>query len=917
MGLHPADLEAWLAHLPHGVAALAPVRDGDGRIIDFRYDFVNTKLAQILDHPCAALLGRSLREVHRQPAVGAAIERLALAADRDEVTVDSLRSRSGSLVVSAARVGAHLVVATRHPAEEVRQNRVMSELLESLERSSDFLAVLDPVVDPASGTLSDFRIRSMNDAGLRRLGLSRGTAIGGLMGELLPGMAVPLRDGLRQVVFTGLPFVAEEIIGGQHYAGTMRVVATPFEDGIIVTSRDTSGETQTRAALAASEAQFRTTVEALYEGVIVAAPVRDGGGALVDLRVEFVNEVAAAVAGLSRRQIVGRTIGRLLGRVPHLLATCAEVLDSGRPAVVDVDWDDAQGRRTFEARIARSADGLVAAVQDVTERRRVAERIAESERRYRLLADHAGDVVLLSRGGRLEWVTASVEQLIGLTPEELAELPLMDWLHPEDAPTVVAAAISLARTGAGQGRMRAKHRDGSYVWIEVLLRAIPEYDPLGSVVVATVWNVQAQVEAEQELERAERGRRAQEERIQQATRLESLGVMAGGIAHDFNNLLVGVLGNTEMALHALTRAQGAASAEQVHAAIDRLGNVVIAAQRAAELTQQLLDYAGRRPRGREPVDLRDLLEELPGLVGLRLGANTELFVEPEAEAEAGRPVVLGDRGQLQQVLMNIVINAGDALLDRPGRVHVRLSTRTVAGEGGGEGGGEGDGDTIPGSASPAGAFAVVEVTDDGVGIDPDALGRIFEPFFTTRANGRGLGLAVVHGIVRSHGGRISVTSEPGIGTVMTVLLPTTDVVAAAPELTPPPPDVTTTPLVLLIDDDAGVAEVGALVLRSGGIEVDVETDPARAVERFRARPESYSAVLLDLSMPTMHGDQVLAGLRSIDPAVPVVVVSGDAEGAMGGRLDALGVRALVHKPYRAGDLLTAVVSALRPTTAVT
>ncbi len=902
MGTQPADAEAWLGQLPHGVAALQPVRDDTGQVVDFRYDYVNAKVAQIFGYQQAAMEGRLLTEVHRWPEVGVAIEQLAFVLDTEAGgVVDLLRSGGGTVVVSLTRVGSRLIAAVRDPRDDVGRNRALGELLDSVERSADFVAIFDPVASQATGELVDFRIRSINDAALQRLGLVRETAVGGLLREVLPGMTERIRTGLEHVARTGQPFIAEDIVGAAHYVGSMRVAATPFEGGIILTSRDTSAEHRTREALATSEAQFRATLEALHEAIFVVSPVRDDHDAVVDLRIELVNEAAVRLVGLTREQVVGRPIDELFpGRPRADLDRCIEVLETGRPGVLDVVSRDASDMRAFEARVARFGDGLVAAVQDVTAQRRAAEQLADSERRYRLLADNAGDVVLLARNGRTEWIAPSVEQLVGYTPEELAELPLTDWVHPDDAPAVLDAALSLAETGSGRARLRARHRDGSIVWVEALLRAIPDFDDAGGAVVATVWNAQAQVEAEQELERAEQARRAQEDRIHQATRLESLGVMAGGIAHDFNNLLVGVLGNAEMALHTLARARDTGSVEPVDAAADLIGNVVLAAHRAAELTRQLLDYAGRRPRDREPVDLHELLAQLPGLVAPRMGATTELQVH----VGDGPFVVVGDHGQLQQVLMNLVINAADALVDEPGRVTVRLDRKVLD-----------PADVTdwvaPDCAEPRGCV-VLEVTDDGAGIDPGALGRIFEPLFTTRAGGRGLGLAVVHGIVRSHGGRITAASRQGVGTTMTVVLPATDRVVGASTPGSTVHGLMTAPLVLVIDDDDQVAEVSSLVLRSGGFAVEVETDPARALQRFRERPAAYGAVLLDLTMPTIPGDQVLADLGAIDPAVPVVVVSGYADAEMEARLADLGVSAFVHKPYRAGELLTAVVAVVRP-----
>ena len=391
--------------------------------------------------------------------------------------------------------------------------------------------------------------------------------------------------------------------------------------------------------------------------------------------------------------------------------------------------------------------------------------------------------------------------------------------------------------------------DGSTIW--VLARGPGVHGDDGTVV--RLIGTDVDVTDRKRLEATHRDLR---EQLIHAEKLKSLGVLAGGIAHDFNNLLTTVLGNADLALDQLPEDS------PVRKSIQRIDTAV---RRGAELTQQLLAYSGKGAFVIKPVDLSRMVGELGGL----LGVSTSKKAIVHYELADGLPAVEADAGQLQQVVMNLMTNASDALTDRGGTIHLRTGVTELPDCGTG-----GSADDPP----AGGCYVFLEVADDGVGMDDEVRSRIFDPFYTTKLSGRGLGLAAVQGIVRGHRGGLRVESQPGKGTVVTVLLPASDAEAVerAPGV-PALPDDLGGGTILVVDDEDGVRELATTVLQAAGFTVIGARDGREAVERFNERPDEITLVLLDLTMPRMSGQEALAEIRRIRPAARVVLSSGYPE----------------------------------------
>jgi CheY-like chemotaxis protein len=353
-----------------------------------------------------------------------------------------------------------------------------------------------------------------------------------------------------------------------------------------------------------------------------------------------------------------------------------------------------------------------------------------------------------------------------------------------------------------------------------------------------------------------------------AQRAESLGVLAAGLAHDFNNLLVAVLGNADLALREITATSPGRSA---------LENIRTAALRAAELTDRLLVYAGHGGAGTVRIEPALIVDELLRILAPSLPDDIKFTVDLPAKL-----AVRGDPGQLRQVLLNLVNNARDALLGRGGEVTVRAVRIHVDGTP--------HPDDVQGAA--AGSYVMIEVSDDGPGMDPETLRHVFEPFFTTKQTGHGLGLAAVLGIVRAHGGGIRVTSTTGLGARFQVLWPAA--ITAALDAVPAP--VGGSPTVLVIDDEDLVRDVVARMVEELGYAAITAPDGKSGLAMLEH--QVVDAVLVDLTMPLMSGTDVIAALRERRPNLPLIVCSGyDRDGR--GPLQA---DAFLPKPFRIDSL---------------
>ncbi len=375
-----------------------------------------------------------------------------------------------------------------------------------------------------------------------------------------------------------------------------------------------------------------------------------------------------------------------------------------------------------------------------------------------------------------------------------------------------------------------------------------------------------------------------EERLRQAQKLESLGMLAGGIAHDFNNLLTVILANASLAQRDLPK--GSSSRSPLLAVLE-------AARFAARLTDQLLAYSGGASSALEPLDVSVRIGEIEGLLRSLLSDEVEL----ELRLEPDLPRVAADAAQIQQLVMNLVRNAAEAIGEKPGRIVVETGTESL--------GEDAAAKMASGTSIEPGPVVRLCVRDTGCGMAPETAERIFDPFFTTKFTGRGLGLAACHGIVRSHHGALRVESDPGEGTAFFAYFPADRsrprragrAAGGAGK-------------VLVVDDDEAVREAARRCLERAGYRVGEASSGRDAVAQLQEDPQGIDLVLLDLTMPDLDGEQTFLALREIAPALRVLLSSGYDPGEVARRFGVEGVRGFVAKPYEPETLVAQVADAL-------
>ena len=619
-----------------------------------------------------------------------------------------------------------------------------------------------------------------------------------------------------------------------------------------------------------AEATSDAIVEALPDAVLLLTPdgrvssVRGGGSA---------RPAAESLVGMRLDEALPAASGELVTE------SVAAAFRTGETQIVEVSWAFDGRPRRFDLRLSRiSPHAAVAVLQDVTERAETASFLA------RISLAVPGIVYLYSRwpDGRdaFLYVNAAVEKLLGVSAAEVWADAKTAWRHilPEDVPGLEEVIQRSFRTGAVfDHQFRVQDRNGLR-WLRAQsVPSPPEAD--GSVTWAGVMlDVTRERTAEEE-------QRNLAERTARAERLEQLGLMAGGIAHDFNNLLVGVFGSA---------AQLREELGPDHPAVGLASEIEQAAHRMADITRQMLHFSGKSPAPARQVDLARAVRDSVALVQASVGGGARVELRLAAEG----PEVFIDPGQVTQLLANLVLNAADAIGVGHGTIWVETGVTEVSAR-----------DLVEvlwGTMLAPGRYASLVVRDDGPGMTALVRAHAFEPYFTTKPAGRGLGLPVVAGIARSAGGAVQVTSEPGRGTLVQVLLPIAEPVAARPRAAAPDAP-RTGALVLVVDDEPHVRSVAKRILEKAGHRVMVAEDGEVAVSIARESP--VQVALVDATMPGMSGAQVLAALAEVRPGLPLVLMSGYARDEVreAAQRAAAG---FVAKPFTPDDLRQAVLAAL-------
>ncbi|MBI3666134.1 MAG: response regulator [Acidobacteria bacterium] len=508
------------------------------------------------------------------------------------------------------------------------------------------------------------------------------------------------------------------------------------------------------------------------------------------------------------------------------------------------------------------------------ENRSLALDLQHESSRLRLLVDHINDVVVIEDlDGRVAFANDRFFELFGLSRSQAPPLRLEDFIHPEDRPLRPRRSLTASgRLEAARFEFRGVRQDGAVLYLESSRAVVRQHDVARGV---------------QSVIRDITERRNLEAQLQQAQKMEAVGVLAGGIAHDFNNLLTAILGNVSLALLRLgddhPAKRGLLDAEQ-------------AAERAAELIRQLLSFSRKSPSRPRPTSLNACVAETVSM--LRCTIDPRIVIEIHEEPELW--LVEADASQMHQSLMNLCLNARDAMPEG-GRLTIATANRALDGE-----------FCRHEPQARCGEFVQFSVADTGIGMDPDTVARIFEPFFTTKGLGKGtgLGLAMVYGIVKQHGGWVTVKSKPATGSVFSIFLPRSYATLPQQGRLPVSAAPAGSGTILLVDDEEVILNLGRAILQDGGHHILEAHDGEEAIRVLQQERKNIDLVLLDMTMPRKSGRDTLQEIHRLAPEVPVVLSSGYTLEGGPDELMTLGARGFVQKPYRPDELVRVVREAL-------
>ncbi len=585
---------------------------------------------------------------------------------------------------------------------------------------------------------------------------------------------------------------------------------------------------------------------------------------LEDGRYVDVNEAFCRLVGWNKKELIGRTSSDIgLWKDPEDRVKAIQILErSGNLRNFDVDFVNRAGDEIavlWSAEIIE-LDGqkyIISVVTDMSDRKRAEQALRESEEQYRVLVEHANDAIFIAQDGKLKFPNPRTLDLIGYSLEEIEKTLFVDFIHPEDRSLVVRNY---------EKRLKGEELPSTYSF-----RIVTKTGEIRIVQINAVRIEWKGKPASLNFLRDVTELKQLEEQLMESHKMEAIGMLAGGVAHDFNNLLMGIQGSASLMLLDLSPG---------HPHFEPLKNIEQHVQSAASITRQLLGFAKGGKYEVKPTNLNQLLRQCAELFGR---TKKEIRIREKYQGEIRTTEV--DRSQLEQVILNIFINAWQAMPDG-GDLFIQTENVSLTGE------------YTSMFQAKEGPYVKVSITDTGVGMDEDTKQRIFEPFFTTKEmdRGTGLGLASAYGIVRNHGGFITVTSEIGKGTTFSIYLPASEKEVREERFVPQDiPKGSET--ILLIDDEEVILEVGVNMLETLGYQVIAASSGEEALAIFKEKRHEIALILLDMIMPGMGGGEVFDTIRSVDPEAKVLLSSGYSANGKAREILDRGCNGFIQKPF--------------------
>jgi two-component system cell cycle sensor histidine kinase/response regulator CckA len=808
----------------------------------------------------------------------------AVAAAPGEVVTRELGVRradgtAGTLEVSARNLLHDPVV--RGVVVNARDVTARNEAARRLEESEQrFKSLFEHNPDAVFSVDLEGRITSVNAAAERLAGMPRAELRGEPFESLVdPAYLEAARAALGRV-FGGEPHAVELRVRGAHgRSADLQVTALPLVvGGEVVGAYAIAHEVTGRRAAERLLRLRDRAIAAVSEGIVITDPH------LPDNPIVSVNPAFERLTGYTAADALGRNCRFLQGpgSDPLAIAELAAAVRSGLPCSVEVLNYGKNGRPFWNfVSIApvRDEDGdvthFIGVLNDVTDRRETDEALRSREARFRSLIENAQDIIAVLDGdGTVRFASPAVERVLGYTGNDVAGLYMMEIVHDDDVERV-HAAIDQAIMNPGRPQwveFRVGHAGGGWRVLEAVGTSLL-HNPAVMGIVLNARDVTERRAAEEALEQSRR-------QFLQAQKMEAVGRLAGGVAHDFNNLLTAIRGNADLLLMDL--AEGSPAREDVR-------EIRRAADRAADLTRQLLAFSRRQVLQPRVLSLNAVVGEMQRMLGRLLAGDVALATRLDPSLGS----VVADPGQIEQVVMNLAVNARDAM-PRGGELTVETANEDL--------------DPELARRFPyvvPGRYVRLSVRDTGVGMDRETREQAFEPFFTTKPTGKGtgLGLSTVYGIVKQSGGYVWIDSAPGQGTTVSIHLPRVDEPASAAEAVA---EIGAVPrgreAVLVVEDEVTVRNLAGRVLGRAGYSVREASDGYEALRVAEDRAAPLDLLLTDVNMPRMGGLELARRVQEIRPGLRVLFFSGDSEAAVAG-LDVAdaGVN-FIEKPFTAEGL---------------